>query len=160
MSVSAHWPTIGSRVVRNPATWLASEFDGWGAGEGVGEVVEPPWSHEGGIFLGGGVTEADWVPCVDVRWPTGRAFQRVDELLSADDPANVPTPPMPDELLELGQAQGHLLVRRLWQALGDREDVAKVVSIVRGKICPVCWESDRPWHLCENQEENERLGPE
>lgn len=76
---------IGDRVIKNPATWLPSEFDQWGAGEGVGVVVEPPWSHDNGVFDGGGGAEAECVPCVDVRWPHGRAFQRCDELLPAPE---------------------------------------------------------------------------
>lgn len=68
---------IGDRVVKNPATWTASEFDSWGAGVGVGEVVGPPWSHEGGPAH------------VDVRWPAGRCTQRCDELLP-DRPGEEP----------------------------------------------------------------------
>ena len=45
---------IGDKVVKNPETWICSEFDYWGAGEGVGEVVEPPFATE------------DYV---DIRWP-------------------------------------------------------------------------------------------
>jgi len=62
----------GDRVVKNPATWRPSEFDAWGAGEGVGIVVRPPFA----------------IPLdeVDVEWPSGRAFQKADELLP-DDPA-------------------------------------------------------------------------
>lgn len=53
----------GTKVVKNPATWVPSEFDAWGAGEGVGTVV--------GNF-GDGV--------IDVRWPTGRCFQHESEV--------------------------------------------------------------------------------
>jgi hypothetical protein len=78
---------LGDRVIKNPATWRPSEFDGWGAGLGVGVVVDPLWNGhplgagEDATFLAGGATEAECVPCVDVRWPRGRAFQRCDELL-------------------------------------------------------------------------------
>ena len=74
---------IGALVVRNAATWRPGEFDVWGAGVGVGVVVEPPWDHDDGVFSGGGATEAACVPCVDVRWPAGRSSRRVDELLPA-----------------------------------------------------------------------------
>lgn len=59
---------IGDLVVKNPQTWLENEFDGWGRGLGVGEVVEPPF-------------HIDDVDCVDVRWPAGRCFERIDGLL-------------------------------------------------------------------------------
>lgn len=53
--------SIGDRVVKNPADWVPNDFDGWGRGEGVGIVVEPPFPLEPG--------------CVDVRWPAGRCFE-------------------------------------------------------------------------------------
>lgn len=77
---------IGDRVIKNPATWRPSEFDGWGAGVGIGIIVEPPWDHDDGLFDVGTEHEA-----VDVRWPGGRAFARVVELLPA------PGPPKGDE---------------------------------------------------------------
>ncbi len=58
---------VGDKVVKNPETWIPSEFDAWGAGEGVGIIVE-----------------VNRVPgedtLVDVRWPNGRAYQRPVEL--------------------------------------------------------------------------------
>ena len=63
----------GDKVIRDPAGWVSSDFDAWGAGVGVGVVVEPPTSV-GPSF-------------VDVRWPSGRCFQLVSELLPADDPS-------------------------------------------------------------------------
>lgn len=60
---------IGDRVVRNPETWIPSEFDEW-AGQGVGEVVEPPFPLDADV--------------VDVRWPDGRCFQNETELLPSD----------------------------------------------------------------------------
>lgn len=62
----------GDRVVKNPETWTPSEFDGWGAGEGVGVVVEPPF-----ILC---------VDQVDVVWPGGREFRMTAELLPAPIP--------------------------------------------------------------------------
>jgi len=34
---------VGDRVVKNPETWTANEFDSWGRGVGVGVVVDPPF---------------------------------------------------------------------------------------------------------------------
>lgn len=61
---------VGDRVIKNPLTWKPSEFDGWGAGLGIGVVVEPPFDLDDGQ--------------VDVRWPTGRCFQEETELLPVD----------------------------------------------------------------------------
>jgi hypothetical protein len=63
---------VGDRVVKNPATWQANDFDSWGRGEGVGVVVEPPFYLE--------------ETAVDVRWPAGRCFELVAGLLSAIEP--------------------------------------------------------------------------
>jgi hypothetical protein len=60
---------VGDRVVKNPAAWEANEFDAWGRGVGVGEVVEPPFELEPDL--------------VDVRWPQGRCFESVGQLLLA-----------------------------------------------------------------------------
>lgn len=64
---------IGSRVVKNPAGWQPSDFDRWGAGEGVGVVVECDFPLDGDT--------------VDVQWPNGRATQCVAELLPAESEA-------------------------------------------------------------------------
>ena len=61
---------VGDRVVRNPATWVASEFDSWGRGVGVGVVVAPPFA-------------GDDLNLVDVRWPAGRCFEAVRGLRPA-----------------------------------------------------------------------------
>ena len=34
---------IGTLVRKNPNTWEPNAFDSWGRGQGVGEVVEPPF---------------------------------------------------------------------------------------------------------------------
>lgn len=62
---------IGDRVRRNPETWERSDLDSWGRGVGVGEVVEPPFSLDDGQ--------------VDVRWPGGRCFELVTQLMLADE---------------------------------------------------------------------------
>ena len=88
---------IGDRVVKNPATWQPGEFDGWGAGEGIGLIVEPPWDHDEGVMIGD-----DGRPYVDVRWPTGRCFRDLEELLpAAQSPADRSSPASPSD----GEAQ-------------------------------------------------------
>ena len=66
---------IGGRVVRNSETWQPNEFDSWGRGVGVGVVVEPPFALEPGV--------------VDVRWPGGRCFESVGQLLPAPSEGGV-----------------------------------------------------------------------
>ena len=58
---------VGDRVVKNPETWVPTEFDSWGRGVGVGVVVEPPHA----------LPETE----VDVRWPAGRCFEFTSQLL-------------------------------------------------------------------------------
>jgi hypothetical protein len=60
---------VGDRVVRNPATWQPNDFDSWGRGVGVGLIVEPPFPLDPRE--------------VDVRWPGGRCFESVEQLLPA-----------------------------------------------------------------------------
>lgn len=64
---------VGDRVVRNPATWQPNDFDSWGRGAGVGVIVEPPFPLDPGE--------------VDVRWPGGRCFEWIAQLLPAPDEA-------------------------------------------------------------------------
>ena len=61
---------IGDQVVKNPKTWRYDDYSGWGRGEGIGTIVEPPFVLQPGS--------------VDVSWPTGRCFEYVKELLRAD----------------------------------------------------------------------------
>ena len=65
---------VGDKVIRNESTWVPNAFDSWGRGVGVGEVVEPPFALE--------------PDSVDVRWPAGRCFEFVSQLLPAS-PGNV-----------------------------------------------------------------------
>jgi len=65
---------VGVYVKKNPDTWEPNEFDSWGRGEGIGQVVEPPFEME--FFQ------------IDVRWPGGRCFENVDQLLLANKPEN------------------------------------------------------------------------
>jgi len=60
---------IGDHVKKNPDKWVPNDFDSWGRGLGIGQVVEPPFDLEENQ--------------VDVRWPNGRCFEFVDQLLPA-----------------------------------------------------------------------------
>ena len=60
---------IGDFVFKNPITWKPNDFDSWGRGIGIGQIVEPPYE----------VNESE----VDVRWPSGRCFENVNGLLPA-----------------------------------------------------------------------------
>jgi hypothetical protein len=66
--------SVGDKVIKNPAHWEPNDFDGWGRGEGTGEVVEPPFELP--------------VDEVDVRWPAGRCFEAVAGLLLAPPDTN------------------------------------------------------------------------
>jgi len=59
---------IGDRVVKNNDTWIPNDFDSWGRGEGVGIVVEPPHPID---------DDND----VDVKWPRGRCFEKINQLI-------------------------------------------------------------------------------
>lgn len=72
----------GTRVVRDARHWQPSEFDDWGRGQGVGEVVTPPF-------------ELDPTVEVDVRWPCGRCFESIDGLRDANSPDAVFDPMRP-----------------------------------------------------------------
>lgn len=63
---------VGAFVKKNPETWVANDFDSWGRGQGVGQVVQPPFDLPPGE--------------VDVRWPTGRCFEDSSQLLPAPSP--------------------------------------------------------------------------
>ncbi len=58
---------IGDLVVKNPKTHVPNDFNWWGRGLGIGEVVEPPFEME------------DWE--ADVRWPAGRCFEEARQLI-------------------------------------------------------------------------------
>jgi hypothetical protein len=64
--------SVGDMVIKNPATWVPNDFDSWGRGIGVGEVVEPPFPM-------------DHLGMVDVRRPAGRCSERCNGLLRAPD---------------------------------------------------------------------------
>lgn len=57
---------VGDKVIKNEETWVVNDFDLWGRGIGIGEVVEPPFE----------LRETE----VDVRWPNGRCFENKIEL--------------------------------------------------------------------------------
>lgn len=52
---------VGDKVVKNEETWVENDFDSWGRGVGIGEVVEAPFDLEN--------------DSVDVRWEGGRCFE-------------------------------------------------------------------------------------
>ncbi len=56
----------GDKVIKNPDTWIPNDFDSWGRGLGVGEVVEPPFELDADV--------------VDVRWEGGRCFEETNQL--------------------------------------------------------------------------------
>jgi len=62
---------VGDKVIKNPLTWQANEFDSWGRGEGQGVIVDSPIPLDGNL--------------VDVRWPNGKCFEDVRELMKADE---------------------------------------------------------------------------
>jgi hypothetical protein len=61
---------IGDSVVKNDRTWIVNDFGTWGRGIGVGIVVEPPF-------------RVNDLGEVDLRWPAGRSFEKIDGLLPA-----------------------------------------------------------------------------
>jgi hypothetical protein len=63
---------VGDKVIKNPVTWVANDFDAWGRGVGVGLVVEAPFP-------------IDDLGLVDVRWPAGCCAERCDGLLPHRD---------------------------------------------------------------------------
>ena len=68
--------TIGALVVKNPDTWQINDFDSWGRGQGIGEVVSPSLLQEG-------------EEVVNVRWPKGCCFEKASGLKLALDLAKV-----------------------------------------------------------------------
>lgn len=62
---------IGDKVVKNEETWVPNDFDSWGRGIGIGEIVEPPFPLD------------DF--SVDVRWPSGRCFESIEGLILLGD---------------------------------------------------------------------------
>ena len=62
---------VGDFVKKNLKNWVKNDFDSWGRGVGIGVVVEPPFAMDH--------DEAD------VRWPGGRCFENIDQLLPATE---------------------------------------------------------------------------
>lgn len=59
---------VGDKVIKNPQTWQANQFDQWGRGLGIGVVLEPPFALPDNEL--------------DVRWPAGRCFEYSVELMA------------------------------------------------------------------------------
>src|SRR5690625_7764014 len=60
---------VGEYVKKNPVTCQPNDFDSWGRGAGVGQIVEPPFEIP---------SDQD-----DVRWPGGRCCESTHQLLPA-----------------------------------------------------------------------------
>lgn len=56
---------IGDKVVKNESTWIKNDFDDWGRGVGIGEVVE--------VY-----------PYLDVRWDGGRCYEEENQIIIAE----------------------------------------------------------------------------
>jgi hypothetical protein len=54
---------IGDSVIKNESTWVPNDFDSWGRGVGIGEVVD--------------IVDGD----IDVRWPGGRCYEIPESLI-------------------------------------------------------------------------------
>jgi hypothetical protein len=52
----------GDKVIKNESTWIKNDFDDWGRGIGIGEVVE--------VY-----------PDLDVRWDGGRCFENESQII-------------------------------------------------------------------------------
>ncbi len=63
---------VGDYVKKNPDTWVENDFDSWGRGIGIGQIVEPPFEMDDNE--------------VDVRWSGGRCFEDTEQLLPVDNP--------------------------------------------------------------------------
>ncbi len=61
---------VGDKVIKNEATWVKNEFDSWGRGIGVGEVVQSPIPLDDGM--------------VDIRWDKGRCFEEEIQLIKLE----------------------------------------------------------------------------
>ncbi len=60
---------VGDYVKKNSDNWVPNDFDSWGRGVGIGQVVAAPFEMDEGE--------------IDVRWPGGRCFEHEDQLLAA-----------------------------------------------------------------------------
>ena len=72
LTLKSHRFGVGAYVQKNSETWVANDFDSWGRGQGIGQVVEPPFDLPVGE--------------VDVRWPAGRCFEATMQLIPASPP--------------------------------------------------------------------------
>ena len=55
---------VGDKVQKNPSNWLISDFDSWGRGDGLAEVLEI-------------IDDST----IDVRWEGGRCYETPNEVL-------------------------------------------------------------------------------
>lgn len=71
---------VGDKVVRNPQTWNPSEFDKWISPTDVGTIVE---LMDDGIHA-------------DIRWPAGKEWRALEQLLPVNK--TLPSPPSREDL--------------------------------------------------------------
>ena len=60
---------IGDKVVKNNKYWMASDFDWWGAGIGIGKIVQIDIDEDDKLIL-------------DIKWPYGRCFNMSHEIIN------------------------------------------------------------------------------
>lgn len=94
----------GDKVIKNPTNWEPNEFDGWGRGVGVGEVVEVIDDGDG--------------PFLDVRWPNGKCWEKLNQVMSVSnliDDYQIETDP--ETKKEMGRSIiQYLNTKRYWKA--------------------------------------------
>ena len=56
----------GDKVGKNEANWIPNDFDSWGRGEGIGEIVEVLDDGNGEFY--------------DVRWSGGRCWEEKNQI--------------------------------------------------------------------------------
>ncbi len=57
---------VGDQVKKSNQ-WVVNDFDSWGRGIGIGEVVD--------------IDETDQDECIiDIRWPSGRCYEHVTQI--------------------------------------------------------------------------------
>lgn len=61
---------VGDKVIKNPDNWKVSDFDSWGRGEGIGEIVSIEYIDDNEV---------------DVRWEGGRCYETIDQIINLQD---------------------------------------------------------------------------
>lgn len=71
---------VGDKVIKDEANWIVTEFDTWGCGAGIGEIVEvkTEWiDHDNTTHP---FEDEENVTAYDVRWPAGLSMHSYKEL--------------------------------------------------------------------------------